>query len=406
MTRFHRGNLFETITEHAADLIFITAAARLFSNIMELICMLRLFALTNHSVLVQYTLAVLISGALTVLVSVIVPNAGAKYAGETFIALCAPLLLALRIALWPATKIMHRVDDVIRRAAGATDTPHADQIEEEILSAVDEGTSQGIVDEGERMMIESVINFRNTTAGQIMTARTDVVAIELPATLEDVKRVIDESAHSRIPVFASSLDHIVGVLYARDLLQYVGLPPETFDIRRSLRPAFYVPETKPLRNLLSDFRLQKVHIAIVLDEYGGTAGLVTIEDVIEELVGDIVDEHETSEPALLRRISDTSWDADARVPMTDLNRTIGLDLPEDAGYETLGGFVSTALGSIPAAGTVFEHASATFRILDAEPQRVNRVRIDLPATHALAPAPTAAPAPPVDSVQTPALSGR
>jgi CBS domain containing-hemolysin-like protein len=144
-----------------------------------------------------------------------------------------------------------------------------------------------------------------------------------------------------------------------------------------MRPAFFVPETKPLSDLLHDFRLQKIHIAIVLDEYGGTAGLVTIEDVLEELVGDISDEHEPVEPAMFNRIDDHNMEADARIYIDELNRLAGLNLPEDAGYDTLGGFVSTTLGRIPEAGAEFQYDGAKFIVLDAEPQRVKRVKIEL-----------------------------
>src|SRR5207248_1863515 len=137
------------------------------------------------------------------------------------------------------------------------------------------------------------------------------------------------------------------------------------------------PETKPLRDLLNDFRLQKVHIAIVVDEYGGTAGLVTIEDILEELVGDISDEHEPAEPAMLRRIDDQTWEADARVYLDELNRQVGLAIPEDQGFDTLGGFISTTLGRIPAAGTQFEHANVKYTVLGAEPQKINRVKIEM-----------------------------
>src|SRR5690606_181792 len=130
-------------------------------------------------------------------------------------------------------------------------------------------------------------------------------------------------------------------------------------------------------DLLQDFRLQKVHMAIVLDEYGGTAGLVTIEDLLEELVGDISDEHEPVEPAMFKRIDEQTAEVDARIYLYELNRLMGLELPEDEGYSTLGGFVSTTLGRIPEAGAVFSHQGATFTVLDAEPQKVNRVRIQL-----------------------------
>jgi CBS domain containing-hemolysin-like protein len=138
----------------------------------------------------------------------------------------------------------------------------------------------------------------------------------------------------------------------------------------------YVPQTKPLRHLLNDFREHKVHIAIVLDEYGGTAGLITIEDVFKELVGEMGDEHEPSEPSLIKRLDEHTCEADARILIEQINRLLNLDLPEDGGYDTLGGFISTTLGRVPDAGASFERNSVRFTIVDAEPQRVNRVRIE------------------------------
>src|SRR5262249_20579246 len=145
------------------------------------------------------------------------------------------------------------------------------------------------------------------------TPRPEIFALDAGCTLETVKSRIAESGHSRIPVYQGTIDQIVGVLHSRDLLKFLGQPPEVFTLKNFLRPAFFVPETKPLRDLLHDFRLQKVHIAIVSDEYGGTAGLVTIEDIFEELVGDVSDEHEPAEPAMITRISDAIAEADARL---------------------------------------------------------------------------------------------
>jgi magnesium and cobalt transporter len=210
-----------------------------------------------------------------------------------------------------------------------------------------------------------------------MTARPDIFGLSIGSTLAEMKAALEESGHSRIPVYEGSLDHIIGILYARDLLKHLGQPPEQFDIRTAMRPAFYVPETKPLRDLLHDFRVQKVHIAIVLDEYGGTAGLVSIEDVLEELVGDISDEHEPQEPALMKRIDDKTVEADASIRLEELNKHLHLNLPEDAGYETLGGFISNTLGRIPQPGTKFDHPGVRFTVLEAEPQRVSKVRIEL-----------------------------
>src|SRR5207237_1010320 len=218
------------------------------------------------------------------------------------------------------------------------------QIEDEIMSAVEEGAEQGVMDQQEKEMIESVIQFRDTTAGQIMTSRPEIVALDIQSTLDDVKRTVGESGHTRVPVYEEWLDHIVGILYARDLLHHLGLPAEKFEIRSAMRPAVFVPTTKPLRDLLQDFRAQKVHIAIVLDEYGGTAGLVTIEDILEELVGEIADEHDEPATQTIHRLNEDTAEIDARMRVEDVNEALSLSLPEDESYDTIAGYVFSKLG--------------------------------------------------------------
>jgi putative hemolysin len=293
------------------------------------------------------------------------------------IAIFARALHTLRYILFPLVNLMHLTERLILRMVGNKSEPEPEQIEKDILSVVEDGEKEGVVDTTERKMIESVIEFRDARAGQVMTTRPEVVGIELGATLEEVKHTLDQSGHSRLPVYDGTLDHIVGILYARDLLKHLGLPPEQFDMRSAMRPAIFVPETKPLRDLLREFRIQRVHIAIVPDEYGGTAGLVTIEDILEELVGEISDEHPPHSTTMMKKVSDNAYEVDAALDIDQINRTIGLNLPEDAGYETLGGFVSVMLGRIPQKGTTFEHNGVRYTILDAEPQRVKRLKIEL-----------------------------
>ncbi len=376
LTARGKSDRLDPILDYARDLIFVTSVARLFSNIMVLISTLLMFQESHFGIALQYVISVLIAGVITLMTSVAIPLAAARYAGETLIAIFVGPLQILRVVLSPITKISHGIDAVFRQASG-TPTSDSQLLEDEILSVVEEGEKEGIVDVQEREMIESVIQFRDTTTGQIMTPRPEMVAIELPTSLEAIKQTIESTGHSRIPVYERTLDHVVGILYARDLLRFIGENAGQFDVRAVVRPALYVPETKPLRDLLQEFRLQNVHISIVLDEYGGTTGLVTIEDILEELVGDISDEHEPTEPAMLERLSDQSWDVDARVYVDELNRTLGVALPEDAGFDTLGGFITTSLGRIPTTGTTFDHAGVKYTILQAEPHRVNRVRIDL-----------------------------
>jgi CBS domain containing-hemolysin-like protein len=372
-----RPEMLEVTVARRNELVLATAIGRLAGNTIILLATLYAFEQTGLTTFWRYTLSLLTAGSLSLLFSVALPHAMARYSADAIVASTVDLLHVLRLVFLFITIPMHWIDDMIRKAVGASGETEAEDIEQEILSAVEEGAAEGIVGDEERQMIESVINFRETTAGQIMTARPEIVGLELAATVDEVKQIIEQTGHSRIPVYDGTLDHIVGVLYARDLVRYVAVAAERLDIRSALRPPLYVPETKPLRDLLADFRSKKVHIAVVLDEYGGTAGLITIEDVLEELVGEISDEHEPVEPAMFRRLSEHVAEADARSYIDELNRLMGLSLPEDAGYDTVGGFVSTTLGRIPEKDESFESHGAKFTVLDAEPQKVNRVRIEV-----------------------------
>ena len=373
-----------------SDLIFTTAIGRMVANLAILIFVLDILVERAWDPWPRYGVALLVTGLISLFTSVAIPHAISRHAAPAIIGFFIGFLHVWRAILLPFTRLMHLIDELVAKITNAASSNHnpearrEEDIEREILSAVEEGAKEGVVDAQEKEMIESVIEFRDRSVGEIMTPRTDIVALPISATLDDIKSALEESGHSRLPIYEGTLDHFVGVLYARDLVKYVGAPPEQFNVREALRPPLYVPKTKPLRDLLNDFRLQKIHIAIVNDEYGGTAGLLTIEDVLEELVGEISDEHEPSEPAMLRRLSDTVAEADARIRIDEFNRIMGTNLPEDAGFETLGGYLSTTMGRIPHTGQVYTTAGAKFTILDAEPQRINRVKVELlpqPATN-------------------------
>ncbi|HEV8378671.1 MAG TPA: hemolysin family protein [Tepidisphaeraceae bacterium] len=377
LAKYGRSELLEKTVDCSRELIFITAVCRLVANVFIVAFSLRLFEYITFRISSRYLGAIIVSTLLTFIFSTAIPTALARYVGEPMIAIFARALHTLRYILFPLVNLMHLTERLILRMVGNKSEPEPEQIEKDILSVVEDGEKEGVVDTTERKMIESVIEFRDARAGQVMTTRPEVVGIELGATLEEVKHTLDQSGHSRLPVYDGTLDHIVGILYARDLLKHLGLPPEQFDMRSAMRPAIFVPETKPLRDLLREFRIQRVHIAIVLDEYGGTAGLVTIEDILEELVGEISDEHPPHSTTMMKKVSDNAYEVDAALDIDQINRTIGLNLPEDAGYETLGGFVSVMLGRIPQKGTTFEHNGVRYTILDAEPQRVKRLKIEL-----------------------------
>lgn len=364
--------------EHSNELAFLTATFRLVMNLAILVCLIEL--LRDHGLhrWVEYGVAAGSAAFITILTSVTIPHALALHVGEPVIGLFARPLHVLRVVCRPLTGMLRVTENVVRRAATSTEktTVHSnEELQSEILAVVQEGEKGGFVDASEREMIQGVIQFGDATAGEVMTTRPSIVSLMADAPLDQVRQTILDSGLSRIPLYEGSLDHVVGVLYARDLIKLVGEPAESFDSRLIARPAFFVPNTKPLQDLLADFRLQKVHMAIVLDEYGGTAGLVTIEDVLEEIVGDISDEHEPVGPAAFHRVDEHTAEADATIGVEEFNRLFGTTLPEDAGYDTLGGFVSTHLGVVPTVGTEFEHAGVTFNVVDAEPQRVKRVKV-------------------------------
>jgi putative hemolysin len=324
--------------------------------------------------------AVIAPSVLTLLLlaifAIAVPHALAMHAGEAILAHSLGLLALLRAVLWPFGRLFAGIEFFVRRLLGKAEPPdgaESERAEQEILDAVSEGEATGAVDEDKKEMIESVFELDETTVNAIMTPRTDINAVPVDASYEDVRNVIRNSGHSRIPVYEGSVDHIVGVVYAKDLLQLD--PDGAFDARQVMRTAPYVPETKTLNELLNEFRAAKVQIALVLDEYGGTAGLATLEDILEELVGEIADEYDQKPPPAVNRIDDDTLEVDARLRISEINAELDIALPEEADYETIGGFVFATLGKIPAVGEELEHDNIRVQVVDAEARKIKRLRI-------------------------------
>lgn len=315
---------------------------------------------------------------LVLVFGVAIPNAWAKYAGEWLIVRVLPLLAAVRVICLPVTVLLEFFDPLVRRLAGVPvrdAQSYADEWEQEILNTVSEGERLGAVDEEEKEMIESVIEMSDTRVEEIMTPRTEMIAIPSDADLDSVLDAIRAMGHSRIPVYDGTIDTILGILYAKDLLQREEKAP--FSLKSLMRKALFIPESKPVRELLREFQTQKVHMAIVLDEYGGTAGLVTIEDILEELVGEIADEYDPAQPAELKRIDERTVEVDARMRIDDLNDQLDIELPEDEDFETIGGFVFSRMGKIPKVGEQCEHGNIGIRVIGAEARRVTRLRLDI-----------------------------
>jgi len=311
----------------------------------------------------------------------VVPLAWATYAAESILATVLPACHLCRTVLAPLLPVCRVVDGLVRRLAGVPkDAPSGSDIEEEIVSVADEGEREGAIEEDQVDMIENVLKFRRADASQIMTPRTDIVSLGAHESVEAARRLIAGSGFSRIPAIRGNLDTIVGILYAKDLLDRTDDEgAKRLAVEDVMRPALFVPETKPVDELLREFKVNKVHMAVVLDEYGGTSGLVTIEDVIEEIVGEIVDEHEPEPPKPIRRVEERTFEVEARVHIDELNDELGVNLPEDDDYETVGGFVLSRLGYIPKAGESLEHNGLHITVLKAEQRRITRLKIDLAA---------------------------
>jgi CBS domain containing-hemolysin-like protein len=276
------------------------------------------------------------------------------------------------------------LDEIVRRLTGANLVKDDDQskAEAELLRNIEAQHREGTLDEEAAEMLENVVELRSTDVGEIMTPRIEVVGLELTDDLDCIKALIVEAGHSRIPIYKESLDQIVGVLYVKDLITWLGETSGEFRLSQLLRQPIVVPETKLVSDLLADFQRAEVHMAIVVDEYGGTAGLVTIEDVLEEIVGEIHDEHDPEdqdEPDLVR-IDRHRAKVDGRYHIDDLNEEMSLSLPEDEEYDTVGGYVLAIFGRIPVAGETIEDRGVQWTVLEATPTHIHRVELQVRGT--------------------------
>lgn len=374
--RSGRTRRVEALLAHLGELTLMTSTLRMTINLVLVLLLAYMFQHRAGTPALYYLTVFLTSGVLILVFGVAIPSAWAKYAGGPFLLAVAPILEVTRLVAQPVTAFLHLFDGLVRRLAGVPREKHGDgaeQMEQEILNAVSEGEAQGVVDREEKEMIESVMELDDMYVGQVMTPRTEIIALPTTATFFEVKEVIAKEGHSRLPVYDDSLDNVLGVLYAKDLL---GIDrTDAFDPTQVMRKVPFVPETKPLRDLLREFQKDKVQIAIVLDEYGGTAGLVTIEDIVEVLVGEIADEFEPPEPEPMKRIDDDTVEVDARVHVWEINEALRVSLPEDEDYETVGGFVFSTLGRIPTAGEEIDYRNVRLRVLEAEERRINRIEV-------------------------------
>jgi CBS domain containing-hemolysin-like protein len=374
--------LAEQLAEKSEELILMCFFYRLILNVCILLLLASIFIspqpAESPAHITDYLLTFIIAIVIFSLFSLAIPRAWAKYTGEKVLSRTFTLLKLLVVIAAPILYIFGLYESVVRRLAGIPETTPEEEHEEkqeEFITDLEQARTEGVLDEEEQEMIENVLELSNSTADEIMTPRTDMVAAEVNSDLQHVLETITSAGHTRIPVYENNIDNIIGLVYAKDLLGQIGKSGAEFKLRDKIRDAYFVPESKPLRALLHEFQNQKLHIAVVLDEYGGTAGIVTLEDILEELVGEITDEYEEIPTEPIKKIDQNTIEADARTYIDDINDQCEMDLPEDEDYETIGGFVFARLGYIPKTGESFDHKNLKFTITSAEARSVKRVKI-------------------------------
>jgi len=374
----------QILRRRQGELVCSMATLRLLANLAFLLCVVDYYIAAQgaevRGSIIPMLKAFFVCGIILSVFSIAIPHAWAKYAGTSVLVRCYGLIIGLEIIIRPVGRALHLFDPLVRRLAGVgkgEDNSSLEYQQEELLNVFAEGEKQGLVDEVEKDMIASVLEFRNTTAEEIMTPRTEVVGLEADTRLPEALEIVIKEGHSRYPVYEGDIDKIIGMLYAKDLLVKLKQPESTSELRKLMRKVYFVPQNKTLRDLLHEFQKQKVHLAVVLDEYGGTAGIVTIEDILEEIVGEISDEYELFQTEPIKKIDERTYELDGRYKVDELNDEFDMRIPEDEDYETVGGFIFSKLGYIPQTGESFEHENLQITVLDAGERKINRVRITI-----------------------------
>jgi putative hemolysin len=318
-------------------------------------------------------------GAMTVLIVVfgeVLPMTLAVEHPERYSAWVSRPVAWLSALLWPVRAILNGLTAVTLRVVGSSLKHGEPEISEaELRTLVDVGAREGVVDRTEREMIHKVFELEDTLVREVMVPRPDMFCLDVATPTAEILPLLREQLHSRVPVFEETVDQIVGVLYTKDLLPYLrGLPGDS-DLRGYLHPPYFVPESKRVDALLREFQAKKLHLAIVVDEYGGTAGLVTLEDLLEELVGEIRDEFDEEE-RLIQKVDAATYRVSGKLPIDELNAATGLSLPNES-FDTVGGWVLDLFGRVPHKGEKAQTSEVSVAVEKVQRTRVVEVLVKL-----------------------------
>lgn len=334
-------------------------------------------AWAKSEILASVIIAAVLMTIILVFLGEIIPKTVAIYGGYTFVCWTYRILRFVMIVTYPIVGlVVWLIKKLAPKYSDWNDHIGGSSSIEEIDNYFDLGEEVGIIEEDEKDMISSVFEFGDTIVREVMVPRPDVTGIPINASFKEMLQCIKSDGHSRFPVYDGNIDKVVGILYVKDILIKLEEIEKSYDLFKLLRAPFFVPETKKLDDLLSEFKKRKQHIAVVVDEYGGVSGLVTIEDLLEEIVGEIDDEYDVDESEPLVKLEDNVYSIDARFWISELESELGCSFnSEDS--DSVGGFVFEKLGHIPQKGESFEVPQGVFQILEIKGNRILRVKFTM-----------------------------
>lgn len=316
------------------------------------------------------TIALLIFGEIT-------PKTFARHNARHIVAWLLYFIYPIYFLLFPAVWVLsHFAVYLVHTLGGHTKRVGPMATEEDIAYLIRVSHEEGVFKPEQGLMLQSVIAFRDTSAREIMVPRTDLFSLPKEASFDEVLSQVTQHGYTRWPVYSEDIDHVIGIFYVKDLINFQMHGGKNFSLTSHLRKTIFIPESMKLDSVLREFQRKKVHLAVVVDEYGGTAGIVTLEDILEEIVGDIRDEYDKEEEEqTVKKIGVDHYIADGRTNISDVQKRCGISLPDDEAYETLGGFIISVFGKIPRKNAEYVHDDWRMRVIEVEEKRVVKVEL-------------------------------
>jgi len=372
-TALHKPNQLLT------TILVLNNFVNIFASSLSTLIVLRWLPPGNAS-----TAAAISTGVMTFVILIfgeITPKIFSTQRAERIFHRCISFISFASYVLSPLVFLLVAISNFFIRILGGKKVQEPPFItEDDILSVMSVGEKEGAIELEERKMLTGALEMKETTVREMMVPRVDMVVLEENKTLQDAIKTIQEEGFSRFPVFRDNVDNIIGVVYAKDILKtlhergYEVLPK--MKVKEIMHPPFFIPETKKINALLQDFKLNLVHLAVIVDEYGGTEGLVTIEDIIEQVMGEIMDEFDEGENTGVRKTSDFEYIIDSKVPINDIERELDIDFP-DTEFETLGGYLLERFERVPKVGEEMQVNGFHFKILAASRSKIEKIRFKI-----------------------------